>query len=92
MELKQINEIFSNLQNPKLPFVEQIDIETNILADSEEGEQEEENTYDKIYKMEDGVFLVVHYYTDSYGNGEYMRGAELAKAETKEINIYKPIN
>lgn len=93
MEIELLNEILSNLQYPNekvLEFIEKK--ETHIgVTDGYAGNQGEENTFDLIYKVlpEKDIYLKVEYYTDSYGGGEYMRGAKFVKAKKKEVTVYE---
>jgi hypothetical protein len=96
MELEKLNKVLANLQYPDrsiLQFVERKDIHMGVSENSygSEGVQGEEDSYYNIYKIlsEDNLFLKIEIYTDSYGNGEAVRGAQIVKGVKKTVTIFE---
>lgn len=94
LELSELNQILKNLQSPNLEFVEKQDISTKIRDNSyNDGLMGEEDSWYKIYKLKSdpNTFLRVEYYSDSYGSGEFIRGAQFVQPANKTMVVYEPI-
>lgn len=96
--LREINELLGNLRNlrhnPKLKFIEKVDVNTSISDDSYgDGRMGEEDTYYEIYEIvgENDLFLKVNWYTDSYGGNEAIEGIEFVKPKETRVTDYEKI-
>jgi len=93
MDYKMLNKVLKNLQSPTkdLEFISKQDIHIGV-PDGGDGSQGDENSYYNIYKFKDeDLYISVEYYTDSYGNGEYIRGIQFVKETEKKVKSYDPI-
>lgn len=93
MDYKLLNKVLKNLQSPSkdLEFITKQDIHIGIRSD-DDGVQGEENSYYNIYKLKgEDLYISVEYYTDSYGNGDYIRGIQFVKETEKKIKSYNPL-
>lgn len=93
MDYKKLNKILKNLQNPirDLEFIQTGEIR-NGIPDGMEGMQGEENSFYKIYRVKgEDLIISVEYYTDSYGDGEYIRGIQFVKEAEKTVKAYNPL-
>lgn len=92
---KEVNTLLANIDKPDpkvFRFVEQLEIDTPIPKNFD-GLQGEENTFAKIYRVidEENLYLKVVYFTDSYGEGEFLRSVQFVSAREKSINVYVQI-
>lgn len=95
LDLKQLNAVLENLQYPNRSLVESVqreDIDTPIRAD-DDGRMGEENVYSNVYKIKgmDNLYLKVIYHTDSYGDGDYVRGVQFVVPVEKTVKIFEPV-
>lgn len=94
LDPKVFNKIISNLNYPDstvLKFIEQKEISTPINSNYGDGLQGEKNTFYKIYQIIEypEYYLKVTYFTDSYGDNEYIKGAELVQPVEKLIKVFE---
>ena len=88
MDLKKINELLSDLTNiddRKLQFVER---SKHAWNSTEEDEQ-----FFKVFRIveEENLYLKLHYYTDSYGGGRYLKGVEFVRPVEKKVISFEKI-
>lgn len=93
LDLKTLNNLLKNLQSPDnkiLRRVERKEISTPITPEMD-GYQGEENIYIEVYEIisQPGLFLKIEIYTDSYGDGTFVRGVQFVTPKQKTITIYE---
>jgi hypothetical protein len=92
MNLKQINEILENIENPTAtPGVELVqDFSPNGVESLSQGDYNEKL---KIYSTPiDGIFLSVITRTDSYGDNDYIHSVKFVTKAEKTIIEFEPLN
>ena len=89
MELSKINQLLFDIDyigdnNPELLFIEKQEIGS---------EYEDQERYYKIFKIksENDLFLRIEYYTDSYGEGELIKGVSFVKPTETKVTAYEPV-
>lgn len=91
MNIKQINEILSNLENPtSIPGV--VLVKDFSPQGKDELSQGEYNEKLKIYQTPiDGVFLSLAYRTDSYNENESIYAVQFVAAVEKSVTEFETI-
>jgi hypothetical protein len=71
-------------------MIQREDISTPISEDGE-GSQGDENTFVKIYQsvQQPEIYVKVEYFTDSYGNGSYVRGVQFVQPREKVVTVFE---
>lgn len=90
---ESLNKILINLGSPHsnslLKFIKKVDEDTPIRPD-EDGRMGEENTFYQIFQVVGTEFyLRINYYTDSYGNGDYVRGVQIVQPKEKLVTVFE---
>jgi len=66
------------------------DVEKEIL--DPRGSQGDEEIFFNIYKVkEEDLYIKVEHYTDSYGNGDMVRGVQFVSPIEKTVQVFEPL-
>lgn len=96
LDLKVINKVLENLENPDPKTCKLMSTENGhmgISNDNGDGEPGEYNEIIKLYKISSikDVLLKVVYTTDSYGDARRITSIQFVKPIKKEITTYEKI-
>lgn len=91
MEIKQLNEILSDLQD--LRYSKKYKkVHSQVVKElGGEGCEGESGLAYEVYNvgLPDGVMVKLKINTDSYGDNEFINGVEFVKAVAKQVTVYE---